>query len=61
MLVVAALFGFLALPYPLGGGGLSFIGLLSAVAAIVYLVDVKPAVAPYGRGSGGSGRGRGGW
>lgn len=61
VLVVAALFGFLALPWPLGAGGLSFIGLLSAVAAIVYLVDVKPAVAPYGRGSGGSGRGRGGW
>lgn len=60
VLVVAAVFGFLALPAPLGRGGLSFIGLLSAVAAIVYLVDVKPAVARHGRGSG-RGAGRGGW
>lgn len=41
-----------------------FLALLSAVAAIVYLVDVKPAVAPYTRrrGPGGpSGPSRGGW
>ena len=41
-----------------------FVAIVSAVAAIVYLVDVKPAVAPYTRrqGPGGpSGPSRGGW
>lgn len=61
VLVAAALFGFLSL----GGGQLLFLGFISAVPAIVYLVDVRPAVKPYGRGgSGGSGSGRGssgGW
>jgi hypothetical protein len=52
---------FVALPWPLGIGQLGFLALLAAVGAIVYLVDVRPAVAPYsgGRGRGGSG-GRGG-
>lgn len=58
---VAALFGFLAL----GGSQLLFLGFLSAVPAIIYLVDVRPALAPHGRGgSGGRGPGRGpngGW
>ncbi len=55
---VATFFAFLALP-PLQL--LPFLGLLSAVAAIVYLVDVKPAVAPYSRRQGGPGRTPGGW
>ncbi|UJP41488.1 DUF2516 family protein [Cellulomonas palmilytica] len=39
-----------------------FVGLLCAVAAIVYLVDVKPAVAPYSRRRGGGPtRSTGGW
>ncbi|MBT0993951.1 DUF2516 family protein [Cellulomonas sp. DKR-3] len=41
-----------------------FLALLSAVAAIVYLVDVRPAVAPYTRRRGPrgpSGPSRGGW
>ena len=39
-----------------------FLALVAAAAAIVYLVDVRPAVAPYSRRRGG-GRGpqRGGW
>ena len=38
------------------------LGLLSAVAAIVYLVDVKPAVAPYSRRRPGGPTGStGGW
>ncbi|CAM5784877.1 DUF2516 family protein [Cellulomonas persica] len=57
ILAVATFLAFLALP-PLQL--LPFLGLLSAVAAIVYLVDVKPAVAPYSRKRRGPGRGPGG-
>lgn len=65
ILGVAALFGFISLPYPFGVGGLSFLVLISAVPPIVYFVDVKPAIAAYGRGAGrgprGTGGNRGGW
>ncbi len=56
----ATLLAFLALP----PAGIQFLGLIAAVAAIVYLVDVRPAVAPYSRrrgGRGGAGPSRGGW
>ena len=57
----ATLLAFLALP----PAGIQFLGLIAAVAAIVYLVDVRPAVAPYSRrrggGRGGAGSSRGGW
>jgi hypothetical protein len=47
----------------LGGGG--FLVIIAAVAAGVYLADVRPAVKPYSGGRGGRGRGtppsRGGW
>ncbi len=47
----------------LGGGG--FLVIIAAVAAGVYLADVRPAVKPYSGGGGGRGRGtppsRGGW
>ena len=49
ILGVAAVVAFIAIPYPIGIGQLGFLALLSAVAAVVYLVDVKPAVAPYSR------------
>ena len=57
---------FVAIPPPVGLGLLSFLALGSAVASIVYLVDVKPAVGPYsggGRPGGGrpGGPSRGGW
>ncbi|WP_268535531.1 DUF2516 family protein [Cellulomonas sp. CW35] len=56
---VATFLAFLAMP-PLQL--MPFLGLLSAVAAIVYLVDVKPAVAPYSRRRpGGPTRSTGGW
>jgi hypothetical protein len=66
VLGAATAVAFVAIPYPLGIGFLPFLALLSAVAAIVYLVDVRPAVTPYsgGRGprsGGGSGSSRGGW
>lgn len=64
LLGVAVLLAFAALPPPLGYGYLSFLALGSAVAAAVYLVDVKPAVAPYsggGRGGRGPSGPRGGW
>ena len=59
---VAVAVAFMAIPYPIGFGYLSFLALISAVAAIVYLTDVRPAVAPYSRrcgprGPGGSSRG----
>lgn len=61
---VSTAVAFMAIPPPLGLGFLSFLGLLSAVGAIVYLVDVRPAVAPYDRRRGRGPRGPqspGGW
>lgn len=62
LLGVAVLVAFVALP-PLRQ--FTFLALGSAVAAVVYLVDVKPAISPYsgGRGprGGGSSGPRGGW
>ena len=58
VVVVIAMFAgleyaFVAIPPPLGRGLLGFLALASAVAAIVYLVDVRPAITPYsGRGGG---------
>ena len=65
ILGVAVAVAFMALPYPIGFGYLSFLALGSAVAAIVYLVDVKPSITPYqGRRKPRGPRGpstRGGW
>ncbi|PVU82545.1 DUF2516 domain-containing protein [Cellulomonas sp. WB94] len=64
VLGVAVAVAFMAIPFPIGFGYLSFLALLSAVAAIVYLTDVRPAVAPYSRRRGPRGPGgssRGGW
>lgn len=63
LLGVATAVAFVALPWPVGFGALSFLALGSAVAGGVYLADVRPAIKPY---SGGSGSGRpggsyGGW
>lgn len=61
LLAGAVFLAFLAMP-PLSL--LPFLGLLAAVAAIVYLVDVRPAVAPYSRRRGPrgpSGGSTGGW
>jgi hypothetical protein len=48
-----------------GLGGSGFLVIIAAVAAGVYLADVRPAVKPYSGGRGGRGRGgppsRGGW
>ena len=57
ILAVAAAFGFIALPPPLGAGFLESLGILSVVAVVaaaVYLTDVRPAVRQI-RGGGGSG------
>jgi len=66
VLAFATVVAVLAVPPPLGFAFLPlFLALLSAVAAIVYLVDVRPAVTPYtrrrGGGRGGPGPSRGGW
>lgn len=58
VLGVATAVSFIALP-PLRAG-LDLLVIAAAVAAIVYWVDVRPAVAPYS-GRGGRGPGRGGW
>lgn len=65
ILVGAVVLAFLTMPPggPLAGGGFLVMS-LSAVAVIVYFVDVRPAVAPYSRrrgGRGGSGGTPGGW
>ena len=49
VLGVATAIAFMALPPPLGLNFLPFLALLSAVAAVVYLVDVRPALVPYTR------------
>jgi hypothetical protein len=54
----ATAISFIALP-PLSVGGFSLLVIGSAIAAGVYLADVRPAVKPYSGGRGG-GRGRGG-
>ena len=51
---------FVAIPPPLGFGAMSFLALGAAVAGIVYLVDVRPAVRPYSGRGGRGGRGQGG-
>ncbi|MBC7290340.1 MAG: DUF2516 family protein [Actinotalea sp.] len=43
-----------------GNAGFLFFAVIAAVAAGVYLADVKPAIAPYS-GRGGNGGSRGGW
>lgn len=61
ILGVATAVAFVALPYPIGIGQLQFLALGSAVASIVYLVDVRPALGPRsGRGPRTNPRG-GGW
>lgn len=59
VLALATAVAFVALPWPLGFGRLEFLALISAIAAGVYLADVRPAVGPYS-GRGGRG-GSSGW
>ncbi len=62
ILGVAALFGLLGLPSGGGVGGLGFFGIIAVTPAIIYWVDVRPRIRPYG--SGGSRRPQGptgGW
>ncbi|MDR0625972.1 MAG: DUF2516 family protein [Bifidobacteriaceae bacterium] len=62
---VATLIGFSAAPLPLLGGSRGFGGLLSIaalVAALVFIVDVRPAVSGASGGRGRPGpRQQGGW
>ena len=50
LLGVAVAIAFVAIPAPIGVGALSFLALGSAVAAMVYQYDVKPALGPRNRG-----------
>ena len=67
ILGVAVVVAFVSIPPPLGIplGFPSILALIAAVAAIVYLVDVKPAILPYSRRNNGGGGPRrpssGGW
>lgn len=49
VLLAATVVAFISLPYPLDLPFPRFLALVSAAAAVVYLVDVRPAVAPYSR------------
>lgn len=49
IVAVAAAVGFLALPFPGFLSPLNFIAIVAAVAATVFVVDVRPATAPYRR------------
>ncbi|GAA4731208.1 DUF2516 family protein [Isoptericola chiayiensis] len=59
ILGVATALGFLGLP-PMMLTSYSFLNLIAVVAAIVYLVDVRPRLLSYGTGRGRS-RGPSGW
>ena len=60
VLLAALAVAFVAIPWPVGIGQLSFLAVASAVAAGVYLADVRPAVDRYS-GGGRPGGPRGGW
>lgn len=60
VLLVALAVAFVAIPWPVGIGELRFLAVGSAVAAGVYLADVRPAVDRYSGGGRSSGP-RGGW
>ena len=60
VLVAAAGVAFLSIPLNTGLPFPRFLALASAAAAIIYLVDVRPAVTPYS-GRRGRGPSRGGW
>lgn len=49
ILGVATAIGFLTLPFPGVLSPFNFLAIVAAVAAIVFVVDVRPAVAPYRR------------
>ncbi len=64
LLGVFVLVGFTGLEPPLGYGMLGYTALFVTIPAFIYFADVRPAVAPYGFGTGGSrgsGRNSGGW
>lgn len=61
ILGVTMLIGFLGLP-PMRATSMSFFNVISVVAAIVYWVDVRPRIQPYGTGGGRRPQGpTGGW
>ena len=61
VLVAALAVAFVAIPWPVGIPRLEFVALGSAVAAGVYLADVRPAVDRYSGGGRRPGGPRGGW
>ncbi|MCL2466939.1 MAG: DUF2516 family protein [Micrococcales bacterium] len=59
ILGIAVVVAFIATPFPGGinvGGIFNLLALAAAVAALVYLFDVRPAIAVYRRPGGGSSR-----
>ncbi|WP_402468352.1 DUF2516 family protein [Isoptericola aurantiacus] len=60
ILGVAAALGFLGLPSPIALTSRGFLNVIAVVAALVYLVDVRPRLLAYGTGKGRS-QGSGGW
>ncbi|MCV2393195.1 DUF2516 family protein [Actinotalea sp. M2MS4P-6] len=49
ILGVATAVSFVAIPPPVGIGQLGFLAIIGVVAAIVYFVDVRPALGPIRR------------
>jgi hypothetical protein len=63
ILGVAAAIGLLGIPTGGGGGGFGFFNVIAVTPAIIYWVDVRPRLRPYGGGGrGGRPQGpAGGW
>lgn len=61
VLLAALAVAFVAIPWPVGIGQLSFLAVVSAVAAGVYLADVRPALDRYSGGGRRPSGPRGGW
>lgn len=61
ILGIAVVVAFIATPFPGGafvGGPFGLLALAAAVAALVYLFDVRPAIAPHSRRKRGRGSSR---
>jgi hypothetical protein len=60
ILGIAAAIGLLGIPSG-AGGGFGFFNIIAVTPAIIYWVDVRPRIRPYGRGGGRPQGPAGGW
>jgi hypothetical protein len=61
ILGIAAAIGLLGIPSGAGGRGFGFINIIAVTPAIIYWVDVRPRIRPYGSGGGRPQGPAGGW